>query len=53
MTFLRLGAEELTERSAYDLVFSRYLLSHLPRPRLLPASPAFARYADSTGPSPG
>ena len=32
VTFQRLGAEELNERSAYDLVFSRYLLSHLPRP---------------------
>ena len=33
VTFRRLGAEELTEESAYDLVFARYLLSHLPRPR--------------------
>lgn len=29
VTFRRLDAEGLTERSAYDLVFARYLLSHL------------------------
>jgi len=33
VTFQRLGAEELAEDSAYDLVFARYLLSHLPRPQ--------------------
>jgi SAM-dependent methyltransferase len=33
VTFRRLDAEELTEESAYDLVFARYLLSHLPRPQ--------------------
>ena len=33
VTFRRLEAEDLTERLAYDLVFARYLLSHLPRPR--------------------
>jgi ubiquinone/menaquinone biosynthesis C-methylase UbiE len=33
VAFRRLEAEELTEQSAYDLVFARYLLSHLPRPR--------------------
>jgi ubiquinone/menaquinone biosynthesis C-methylase UbiE len=33
VAFRRLGVEELTEQSAYDLVFARYLLSHLPRPR--------------------
>ena len=33
VTFRRLEAEDLTEQSAYDVVFSRYLLSHLPRPR--------------------
>src|SRR5215218_956901 len=32
-TFRRLEAEELVEESTYDLVFSRYLLSHLPRPQ--------------------
>lgn len=32
VSFRRLGAEELNEESAFDLVFSRYLLSHLPRP---------------------
>jgi SAM-dependent methyltransferase len=32
-TFRRLEAEELAEESAYDLVFARYLLSHLPRPQ--------------------
>jgi ubiquinone/menaquinone biosynthesis C-methylase UbiE len=32
VTFRRLDAEELAEEAAYDLVFSRYLLSHLPRP---------------------
>jgi ubiquinone/menaquinone biosynthesis C-methylase UbiE len=33
VAFQRQAAEGLTERSAYDLVFSRYLLSHLPRPQ--------------------
>jgi SAM-dependent methyltransferase len=33
VTFRRLEAEELSEESAYDLVFSRYLLSHLSRPQ--------------------
>jgi SAM-dependent methyltransferase len=33
VTFRTLEAEELAEESAYDLVFSRYLLSHLPRPQ--------------------
>ena len=33
VTFQRLEAEELAEESAYDLVFARYLLSHLPRPQ--------------------
>jgi SAM-dependent methyltransferase len=33
VTFRRLEAEELEEESAYDLVFARYLLSHLPRPQ--------------------
>jgi ubiquinone/menaquinone biosynthesis C-methylase UbiE len=33
VTFRRLDAEGLTEQSAYDLVFARYLLSHLPRPQ--------------------
>jgi 2-polyprenyl-3-methyl-5-hydroxy-6-metoxy-1,4-benzoquinol methylase len=33
VTFRRLEAEELAEESAYDLVFTRYLLSHLPRPQ--------------------
>jgi SAM-dependent methyltransferase len=32
VTFRQLDAEELTDESAYDLVFARYLLSHLPRP---------------------
>ena len=32
VTFRRLDAEELAEESAYDVVFARYLLSHLPRP---------------------
>jgi ubiquinone/menaquinone biosynthesis C-methylase UbiE len=32
VAFHRLDAEELTEESSYDLVFARYLLSHLPRP---------------------
>ena len=32
-TFRRQEAEDLNEESAYDLVFSRYLLSHLPRPQ--------------------
>ena len=33
VTFRTLEAEDLAEQSAYDLVFSRYLLSHLPRPQ--------------------
>jgi SAM-dependent methyltransferase len=33
VTFRSLEAEELAEESAYDLVFARYLLSHLPRPQ--------------------
>src|SRR5918997_967091 len=33
VTFRRLDAEELAEESVYDLVFARYLLSHLPRPQ--------------------
>jgi SAM-dependent methyltransferase len=33
VTFRRLEAEEFAEESAYDLVFARYLLSHLPRPQ--------------------
>jgi SAM-dependent methyltransferase len=33
VTFRRQEAQELTEQSAYDLVFARYLLSHLPRPQ--------------------
>jgi SAM-dependent methyltransferase len=33
VTFRRLEAEDLAEESAYDLVFARYLLSHLPRPQ--------------------
>jgi SAM-dependent methyltransferase len=33
VTFRRLEAEQLAEESAYDLVFARYLLSHLPRPQ--------------------
>src|SRR4028118_1493170 len=33
VAFRRLGVEDLNEESAYDLVISRYLLSHLPRPR--------------------
>ncbi len=33
VAFRRQEAEDLTEKSAYDLAFSRYLLSHLPRPR--------------------
>src|SRR5215217_1524088 len=33
VTFRRLEAEELAEASTYDLVFARYLLSHLPRPQ--------------------
>ncbi len=33
VTFRALEAEELAEESAYDLVFARYLLSHLPRPQ--------------------
>jgi SAM-dependent methyltransferase len=33
VAFRRLKAEDLTERLAYDLVFARYLLSHLPRPQ--------------------
>jgi ubiquinone/menaquinone biosynthesis C-methylase UbiE len=31
-TFRHLKAEQLAEESAYDLVYARYLLSHLPRP---------------------
>src|SRR5829696_1476860 len=33
VTFRRLEAEELAEASTYDLVFTRYLLSPLPRPQ--------------------
>ena len=33
VAFRRLDAEGLTEQSAYDLVFARYLLSHLSRPQ--------------------
>jgi ubiquinone/menaquinone biosynthesis C-methylase UbiE len=33
VSFRRLEAEELAEESAYDLVFARYLLSHVPRPQ--------------------
>ncbi len=33
VTFRRLDTEELAEESVYDLVFARYLLSHLPRPQ--------------------
>jgi ubiquinone/menaquinone biosynthesis C-methylase UbiE len=33
VTFRRSNIEELAEESAYDLVFARYLLSHLPRPQ--------------------
>ena len=33
VSFRRLEAEEVAEESAYDLVFARYLLSHLPRPQ--------------------
>jgi SAM-dependent methyltransferase len=33
VTFRTLDTEELAEESAYDLVFARYLLSHLPRPQ--------------------
>jgi len=33
VTFRRQEAQELSEQSAYDLVFARYLLSHLPRPQ--------------------
>jgi ubiquinone/menaquinone biosynthesis C-methylase UbiE len=32
VTFRRLDAEQLAEESAYDIVYARYLLSHLPRP---------------------
>jgi ubiquinone/menaquinone biosynthesis C-methylase UbiE len=32
VTFRTLEAEDLAEESAYDFVFARYLLSHLPRP---------------------
>ena len=32
VTFRALEAEDLAEESAYDLVFARYLLSHVPRP---------------------
>ncbi len=44
VTFRTVEAEELSEESAYDLVFSRYLLSHLPRPqRVLEAMVRAAR----------
>src|ERR687893_635479 len=33
VSFRRLEAENFAEESAYDLVFARYLLSHLPRPQ--------------------
>jgi ubiquinone/menaquinone biosynthesis C-methylase UbiE len=33
VTFRHLDAEQLAEVSAYDLVYARYLLSHLPRPK--------------------
>ena len=33
MTFRRLDTEELAEELVYDLVYARYLLSHLPRPQ--------------------
>ena len=33
VTFRRLDTEELAEESVYDLVYARYLLSHLPRPQ--------------------
>src|SRR5918911_945773 len=33
VSFRRLEAEGLADESAYDLVFARYLLSHLPRPQ--------------------
>ncbi len=33
VNFRRLDTEELAQESAYDLVFARYLLSHLPRPQ--------------------
>jgi SAM-dependent methyltransferase len=33
VTFRGLEAEDLAEAAAYDLVFARYLLSHLPRPQ--------------------
>jgi SAM-dependent methyltransferase len=33
VTVRRSNIEELAEESAYDLVFARYLLSHLPRPQ--------------------
>jgi ubiquinone/menaquinone biosynthesis C-methylase UbiE len=32
VTFRRLDAEQLAEESTYDIVYARYLLSHLPRP---------------------
>lgn len=32
VAFRRLDAEEVAEESSYDLVYARYLLSHLPRP---------------------
>ena len=48
VTFRTLEAEELAEESAYDLVFARYLLSHLPRPQR--AVEAMVRAARSRGP---
>jgi SAM-dependent methyltransferase len=33
VTFRRLDTEELAEELVYDLVYARYLLSHLPRPQ--------------------
>jgi ubiquinone/menaquinone biosynthesis C-methylase UbiE len=33
VTFRRLDTEGLAEESVYDLVYARYLLSHLPRPQ--------------------
>ena len=32
VAFRRLDAEEVAEESSYDVVYARYLLSHLPRP---------------------
>jgi ubiquinone/menaquinone biosynthesis C-methylase UbiE len=32
VTFRHLDAEQLAEESTYDIVYARYLLSHLPRP---------------------